>query len=97
MDYSCAFTFINRGASLGHRLYTDDFVSRCRSGGQVTIGHGAVMGAGAVIPSGINIGADSVVAGGAVVTRDAPNNALVMSSPARVTKENILGYNGVGI
>ena len=82
---------------MGYHLYTDDFVSRCRSGGQVSIGRGAVMGEGAVILSGINIGANSVVAGGAVVTRDVPDNTLVMGSPARVTKENILGYYGVGI
>jgi acetyltransferase-like isoleucine patch superfamily enzyme len=45
----------------------------------------------------LHIGANAVVGGGAVVTRDVPNNALVMGNPARIVKDNIVGYNGVGI
>lgn len=95
-----AFTFINRGASLGHHLHTEDFVSigpGTVTGGNVSIGRGAVIGAGAVILPGIRIGANSVVGGGAVVTCDVPDNILVMGNPAKIAKENIVGYNGVGI
>ena len=95
-----AFTFINRGASMGHHLMTEVFVSIGPGvviGGNVAIGQGAVIGLGAVILPGLRIGANAVVAGGAVVTRDVPNNTLVMGNPARIVKENIAGYNGVGI
>ena len=95
-----AFTFINRGASLGHHFNTEDFVSigpGTVSGGNVSIGRGAVIGTGAVILPGIRIGANSIVAGGAVVTRDVPDNTLVLGNPAKIAKENIVGYNGVGI
>lgn len=95
-----AFTFINRGASMGHHLVTAEFVSigpGVVTGGNVVIERGAVIGTGAVILPGLRIGANAVVGGGSVVTRDVPNNALVMGNPARIVKENIVGYNGVGI
>lgn len=95
-----AFNFINRGVSIGHHLVTDAFVSIGPSaviGGYVSIGQGAVIGIGAIILPELRIGANSVVAGGSVVTHDVPDNALVMGSPARIVKENIVGYKGVGI
>lgn len=95
-----AFSFINRSASLGHHLYAEDFVSigpGAVTGGNVFIGRGSVIGTGAILLPEIRIGANVVVAAGAVVTRDVPNNSLVMGNPARVVKENIAGYNDVGI
>jgi UDP-2-acetamido-3-amino-2,3-dideoxy-glucuronate N-acetyltransferase len=47
---------------------------------------GASIGAGAVILPGITIGAGAMVAAGAVVTRDVPDDALVVGSPARVVR-----------
>lgn len=44
---------------------------------------GASLSAGAVILPGVTIGEYSVVAAGAVVTRDVPPHALVKGSPAR--------------
>lgn len=49
------------------------------------IGHGASIGAGAVILPGLRIGSGAFVAAGSVVTRDVPDGKLVMGSPARVT------------
>jgi acetyltransferase-like isoleucine patch superfamily enzyme len=46
--------------------------------------HGASLGAGAVILGGVSIGEYSLVAAGAVVTKDVPAHALVMGAPARV-------------
>ncbi|MBA4454782.1 MAG: N-acetyltransferase [Nitrosopumilaceae archaeon] len=52
----------------------------------VTIEDGAIIGARAVIKAGVTIGKNSVVAMGAVVTRDVPENVVVMGSPATIRK-----------
>jgi acetyltransferase-like isoleucine patch superfamily enzyme len=45
------------------------------------------IGAGAMVLQGVTVGADSVVAAGAVVTRDVPPATLVAGVPARVIRE----------
>ncbi len=50
----------------------------------VTIEDGAVIGGGAVIRAGVKVGRNSVVAMGAVVTKDVPPGKIVMGVPARV-------------
>ncbi len=50
----------------------------------VTIEDNAVVGARAVIRAGVRIGKGSVVAMGAVVTKDVPPGKVVMGVPARV-------------
>ena len=50
----------------------------------VTIEDNAVIGARSVIKAGVKIGRGSVVAMGAVVTRDVPPGKVVMGVPARV-------------
>ncbi|WP_415283943.1 acyltransferase [Candidatus Nitrososphaera sp. FF02] len=49
-----------------------------------TVEDGAIIGARAVIRPGVRIGRNSVVAMGAVVTRDVPADTVVMGNPARV-------------
>jgi len=44
---------------------------------------GAIIGAGAIILPGVEIGENSVVAAGAVVTRDVPPGSVVAGVPAR--------------
>jgi maltose O-acetyltransferase len=44
------------------------------------------VGSGANVLPGITIGADSVVAAGAVVTKDVPPRVVVAGNPARVVK-----------
>lgn len=46
---------------------------------------GAIIGGGATVLPGVTIGADSVVAGGSVVTKDVKPGVVVMGVPARVT------------
>jgi UDP-2-acetamido-3-amino-2,3-dideoxy-glucuronate N-acetyltransferase len=48
------------------------------------IRHGASIGANATILPGLTIGANAMVGAGAVVTRDVPQNAIVVGNPARI-------------
>lgn len=50
----------------------------------VTIEDGAVIGSGAVIKAGVTVGRNSVVAMGAVVTKDIPENTVVAGVPAKI-------------
>ena len=50
----------------------------------VTIEDGAVIGSRAVIKAGVTIGMNSVVAMGAVVTKDVPPNTVVVGVPAKI-------------
>lgn len=52
----------------------------------ITIATNVWIGAAATILPGVKIGADSVVAAGAVVTRDVPAASLVAGVPARVIR-----------
>lgn len=45
------------------------------------------MGAGAIVLPGVTIGNNVVVAAGAVVTKDVPDNCVVAGVPAKVIKE----------
>ncbi|MBU9319319.1 sugar O-acetyltransferase [Burkholderia gladioli] len=63
--------------------------SRRRSGvvaKPVVIENNVWIGAGAIILGGVTIGENSVVAAGAVVTRDAPRDTLAGGNPARVIR-----------
>jgi maltose O-acetyltransferase len=52
----------------------------------ITIGDNVWIGGGAIICPGVKIGNGSVIAAGAVVVKDVPNNVLVGGNPARVLK-----------
>lgn len=45
------------------------------------------IGAGAIILPGVTVGENSIVAAGAVVAKDVPDNVLVGGVPARIIKE----------
>lgn len=53
----------------------------------VTIGNDCWIGVNAVILPGVTIGEHSVVAAGAVVTKDVPSHSLVAGVPARIIKQ----------
>ena len=55
----------------------------------VVIGDHVWIGLNATILKGVRIGNGAVVAAGAVVTSDVPENALVGGVPAKILKENI--------
>lgn len=48
----------------------------------------ASIGTGATILCGITIGEDAIVGAGSVVTRDVPDNAVVVGNPARFLRWN---------
>ncbi len=52
----------------------------------IHIGNKVWIGAGAVITKGVTIGDDSVIAAGAVVTHDVPENVIAGGVPAKVIK-----------
>jgi acetyltransferase-like isoleucine patch superfamily enzyme len=51
----------------------------------VHVGDHVLIYSGAIIVPGITIGPHSIIAAGAVVTRDVPPNSIAMGVPARVT------------
>ena len=58
--------------------------------GQVTIKENAWICIGAIICPGVTIGRNAVVAAGAVVTKDVPDNVVVGGIPARIIKQIVL-------
>lgn len=63
-------------------------------GGFVEIDSGVYIGLGARLIPNLHIGANSVIAAGAVVIRDVPANSLVAGTPAVVKRKGISGYRG---
>jgi acetyltransferase-like isoleucine patch superfamily enzyme len=49
---------------------------------ETRLAHGCSIGASAVVVAGVTVGSWATVGAGAVVTRDVPNHALVVGSPA---------------
>jgi len=79
-------TQINRNVSIGHDVVVGRF---CNIAPGVTITGGAqikdkvFIGAGAIVINAVNVGFESTVAAGSVVTRNVDNATLVIGSPAR--------------
>lgn len=77
---------VNTAASVDHECVVHDFAHLApgaRLGGEVEVGPGAFIGMGALVLPRIKIGAFATVGAGAVVTRDVPDGATVVGSPAR--------------
>lgn len=55
--------------------------------GKIRIKKNAWIGAGATILQGVTIGENAVVAAGAVVSKDVPDNAIVGGTPAKIIKK----------
>jgi acetyltransferase-like isoleucine patch superfamily enzyme len=55
----------------------------------VIIGKNCFIGANSMILPGVTIGDEVVVAAGAIVTKDIPNNTIVAGNPARIIRKDI--------
>lgn len=67
----------------GNHDFTDRAVLTCKS---LHIKRNTGMCIGATILSGVTIGENAVIAAGAVVTKDVPDNAMVGGVPAKIIK-----------
>lgn len=80
---------INTGSQVDHDCVVEDYthlapgVVLC---GNVRIGEGAFVGAGAIVLPGKTIGAWATVGAGAVVVDDIPDHAVAVGNPARIIK-----------
>ncbi len=52
----------------------------------ILIKQGTWIGAGAIVLPGVTIGQNSIVAAGAIVTKDVPDNTIVAGTPARTIR-----------
>lgn len=76
---------IGKNAFIGPAVVlTNDPYPMCEKMIGVTIKDNAIIGARAVIKAGVTIGENSVVTMGAVVTRDVPDNTVVIGVPATI-------------
>lgn len=68
-----------------HGLYNR--VDRPKTKTPVRIKKNAWLGDGAIILKGVTVGENSIVAAGAVVSKDVPENVIVAGNPAKVVKQ----------
>ncbi len=74
-----------------HHMAEDDDreIFEWRLKNRIVIGPDVWIGHAAIIMPGVNIGTGAVIGSGAIVTKDVPNYAVVVGSPARVIKRRV--------
>lgn len=81
---------INVNATVGHDCHLADFVSvypQAAVSGSVTLDEGALVGAGAFIIQGTNIGPSSIIGAASTVLASVPASTTVVGTPARALKK----------
>ena len=71
----------------GHPIYQEENI--VNKDVPVVIEDNVWVGSRALILKGVRVGKGSIVAAGAVVTKDVPQNCIVAGNPAKIVKENI--------
>jgi len=79
---NCFVTASNYGVEGGR-----SFLEQEKHEEHVVIGNDVWLGAGVIVLPGVSIGDDTIVAAGAVVTRDLPPNVIAGGVPARVLRK----------
>ncbi|MCI8674192.1 MAG: sugar O-acetyltransferase [Lachnospiraceae bacterium] len=69
----------------GHEIGKEHYYGNLTHG-DIVIGNNVWIGSNAIILQKVKIGNNSIVAAGAVVTKDVPENVIVAGVPARIVK-----------
>lgn len=80
---------INTGAQIDHDCVIEDYAHiapRAVLCGNVSVGEGTLIGAGATVIPGKKIGKWVTIGAGAVVVKDIPDFAVAVGNPARIIK-----------
>ena len=72
-----------------HKIYDKNTNKRINEGNSINIGNHVWLGMRAIILKGVNIGDNSIVAAGSIVTKDVKANTIIPGNPAKQIKENI--------
>lgn len=73
--------------AFGAAILSHDMVRALRT--NTVIGSQCFIGARSIIMPGVTIGNNSIIAAGAVVTQDVPDNTVVAGNPARILRTGI--------
>jgi len=88
------FCVLLTGSQLDHDCKMCDFASISAgsiTGGKVTIGKYSAITLGVTIMDRLNIGENTVVGSGSLVTKDLPDNVLAYGIPAKIIRPRTLG------
>lgn len=81
---------VNTGASIDHECVLGDYVHVSPHGtlcGNVSVGEGTWIGAGATVIQGVKIGRWCIIGAGSVVTKDIPDGSLAVGNRCRIIKK----------
>jgi len=73
-------------STAGHPIHHDSRNTGYEYGIPITIGNNVWMGANVVINPGVTVGNNVVIGSASVVTKDVPDNVIVVGNPARILR-----------